>query len=171
MSIVLSPNSIGIVLKTVPFLNLKTHQTVILLDIDGVLTPINNDISQVSDWDWQSYDVEGMEVYFAKDMLDALSDLNVEIKWLTTWEDLANGGPGRIGGWDDKEVLKKKTLNQINKWWKHDFVLDLSSKYQKIIWIDDDNQEYRVKDNVIKFTPNPFIGLSKEDLDHLFWII
>lgn len=137
----------------------------LLLDVDGVLNcvgrrPTNecwNDWTTAMVWD------EQWPICHSQQMADALTSLDVDIHWLTTWEDMANVHIGPLFGWKELPVLKtgyavaaagriyvpnvpyeEFRFDNPTGWWKfemaqrfyHDEVL--AKGEHKMVWIDDD---------------------------------
>lgn len=136
----------------------------LLLDVDGVLNCVGRRPTQESWTDWTTaMCIEKWPICHSQQMADALRELDVDIHWLTTWEDLANEWIGPLFGWEELPVLKTgyahAAAGQIyvpnipyeefkydnpTGWWKfemaqrfyHDEVL--AKGQWQMVWIDDD---------------------------------
>jgi hypothetical protein len=177
-------------------------KTTVLFDVDGVFNvwPAPRKDWEIDQWRERSgwYDLEGdyIEGYWiawAPQLVERVNALteneNVELRWLTTWCDLAarslapriglkSGHEWRIHGTRD---MQHSSLG----WWKallvNDEVKDLIEDGDKVIWIDDDHPIYRVsaeqamagrnRDAFHVFTPLSHTGITAEMMDEIEAII
>jgi hypothetical protein len=111
----------------------------IFLDVDGVLNAVRDNNPQF----WEEWKVEvcdGYEIRHALDMGRALQAIferdDVEVIWLTTWEDTANDWITPLFGWEKFPSI----LNTgADGWWKLEAVKQMwELDKTPFIWIDDD---------------------------------
>lgn len=121
----------------------------LLLDVDGVLNAVNFPHPDFEVWsDYVVVDAEAMAhswtIWYSPTVVETLRSWHesgrVEIQWLTTWEDMANGIEFKpelpefeVAGWRSEPVDEYG-------WWKLAVVKRLRAEQpdRHIIWIDDD---------------------------------
>jgi HAD domain in Swiss Army Knife RNA repair proteins len=153
------------------------NKPLILLDVDGVLNPITATFAGL-DWKFEPEffsDAESgrFKLLLSRQMARALTDLNCEIQWLTTWiydQDHANPNMGKHFGW----WLKIPEIDRSAKHWKYDTVRRTLESHsdRKIIWIDDEGVDFIEifgdlpnSHNLLVISPDLQIGLTKEDIN------
>lgn len=159
-----------------------SNKTIILLDIDGVLNFLGSpkDSFEIIKHDWGKWTIRKP----VKEWLVSLSlNEKVTIMWLSSWGEESNSINKYLSIERFDTCLKNNTSNILRV--KGKAILDLVYKVTntQIIVIDDDynsereNQELvselqntvnevaRRQSNLVYFiTPNPYIGLSEEEL-------
>jgi hypothetical protein len=115
------------------------------LDIDGVLNAFPDPPTD-GKLEWKNERIAGFSIWYSPTVIDfinsAVESGLVEVRWLTTWEHMANAdfapAVGLKGPW---EVMERKgTYPDISGWWK----ADLLQAWRKdnpdapVIWTDDD---------------------------------
>lgn len=111
----------------------------LFLDVDGVISPMPDHRSPLKHWgDWRKCPNVGFHLLLSQTLADALTELGVTIKWLTTWEagEMCNEYISPVLGWDRLEVLPRKGCSE-EPWWKLDAILR-HGLTEPFIWIDDD---------------------------------
>ena len=105
----------------------------LFLDVDGVVCPTRERMdSDVEDF----VSLPGRPaVIWSPRIVEALSELDCTICWLTTWGREANDYLAPAFGWDEKLVLARgsETL-----WWKLDSLLAYQDPQEPFVWIDDE---------------------------------
>lgn len=135
--------------------------TDVLIDVDGVI----NAVTRSPDWDWPADSmrrkkIAGFMITWSDQLISELNMLSVEddieIFWLTTWQDLAveklapNVGLSQGLHWpvigreqfrrDHDWTLGMPRLAQnLNDWWKLDAAQEhYNARRNRFVWIDDD---------------------------------
>lgn len=160
----------------------------LLLDVDGVLNAVDYPHPDFSVWpDYCVVDADALEhtwtIWYSPTVVRTLLEWHesgrVEIQWLTTWEDMANGIGFKpelpeleVAGWRNEPV-------EGYGWWKLAVVKRLRAEqpHRQIIWIDDD-LSYDTEANewldsateaedVWPVRPRTTTGLTPEHLEHI----
>lgn len=141
---------------------------ILFLDVDGVIAPVTK--VPPEHWgDWEECRDAGVSVLLSQRMADALTSLGCTIKWLTTWEGMANC-LADVFGWGVLEVVPRKGCNE-DPWWKLDALLRQLTDDEPFIWCDDDiwDERFAVTDALgaralvaprMMLSPDPFEGLT-----------
>jgi hypothetical protein len=155
-----------------------TDRTVLLLDVDGVLSPF---LAEPPDYftDWQEPENFGFHAPLSKQMADRITSWGVEIVWLTTWEGLANELIAPIFGWDEKETIfrTREDWDGDFGWWKASAAKQWlkDNPVDLLLWFDDDLSEHRrsvanlpiPEDKRLLLSPDRGPGLTPDDLDRV----
>lgn len=112
----------------------------IFLDVDGVLNAVRDSNPQF----WEEWNVEVCDGYYIRHALDmgrALHNIferdDVEVIWLTTWQDTANDWIAPLFGWGNFEAIIDD--GSSTGWWKLEAVQKMwELDKTPFIWIDDD---------------------------------
>lgn len=158
--------------------------TTIYLDVDGVLNafsgrpPKNN-----TQWhgEWSKATVEGFPILWSHELVEAFNSLaerdDVEIKWLTTWQESAATELAPVLGLNggDWFYFTTEDLDDMVNWWK---LVEIQKDIEetapdKVVWIDDDiNYDSATKVwlsttrvPVLAICPNSNHGVSKKHMD------
>lgn len=149
-----------------------TARPLVLLDVDGVLNALPQEGHLPDAWEeWQigdaTADARSWPITFAPAAIKRIVSLHttnaVELRWLTTWGEEANGGLRRLlglpklavaGTYQDEcdvaaacaeaaRALASTTPagpNAGHGWWKHDVLTRLTAAEPErlIVWIDDE---------------------------------
>lgn len=147
-----------------------------LMDVDGVLNAVNYQPSP----DQRREVLNGFAITWTPAITDAIAALHneglVEVRWLTTWADLANDHIGPALGWPDLKVVASPYDASRTAWWKLAYVMDLAVDDQLIVWADDDilgdpdaRNWLKQEDagNVFTICPDTRVGLTMEDVDRV----
>lgn len=159
-------------------------RVIIYLDVDGVINAIRNGTpsqKRTGFKDFRRTTVNGFQIQYAQELIDWLNTVSqiedVEIKWLTTWqEDAPKNLCPAIGlfGWDWEVLGGDLTDWGGVHWWKYKAIREDHAKHKPslAVWIDDDLKlETRAHHwaietaNVIAVIPDALDGLTKEALD------
>lgn len=160
--------------------------TIIYLDVDGVINAIRNGTPSQKRTGFQDFRrevVRGYQIQYAQELVDWLNTLamrpDVTIKWLTTWEHDAAGMLAPQIGLNGQlwEVLTgDQHAWQGRNWWKLGAIRADHEKHKPglAIWIDDDIKLEREAlywaaetENVMAISPDPLDGLTRDDLDQI----
>jgi hypothetical protein len=155
---------------------------IILLDVDGVLNPCPFKAEMSSDWKFEPTFTSktGFKLNLSKEMGRAILDLNCNIIWLTTWildEDFANPEVGVALGWD-KKATAHIDESKTQFFWKTEKAREiLSIPGSKIVWIDDDVNEFinmfknrfdlDPHNRLLAICPDADVGLTKVHIDRI----
>lgn len=161
-------------------------RTIIYLDVDGVINAIRNGTpsqKRTGFKDFRRVVVNGYQIQYAQELIDWLNKLaerdDLEIKWLTTWQDNAPHGLCPAIGLNGQnwEVLGGDLTDWGGvHWWKYKAIREDREKHQPrlAIWIDDDLKlETRAHSwaietaNFLAYSPDPLDGLTLENLSHI----
>lgn len=159
---------------------------IIYLDVDGVINAIRNGTpsqKRTGFKDFRREVVRGFQIQYAQEIIDQLNKLaerdDLEIKWLTTWEEhAANDLSPAIGiNGQHWEVLTGDMHSWSGRdWWKLRAIRDDHAKHQPelAIWIDDDIKREREAiywaaetEGVLAISPFELDGLTSEDLNDI----
>lgn len=160
--------------------------TIIYLDVDGVINAIRNGTPSQKRTGFQDFRrqvVRGYQIQYAQELVDWLNTTaerdDVTICWLTTWEEHAPQELAPALGIDGQnwEVLTGDVHAwQGRNWWKLAAIRDHAGEHKPglAIWIDDDIKLEREAiywaaeaENVMAISPDPLDGLTRDDLDHI----
>lgn len=165
-------------------------KTIVYLDVDGVINSFHKSqtIGWEGEWKWAS--VNGYIIHWYTDLVESLNKLaqmeNVEIKWLTTWQDKAAQDLSPALGiegqyWDVLRASDQDDLFDLrNGWWKlHEIIKDVAiHKPDKVIWLDDDFRHdlsaiewAEHVGNVLPISPFTDWGMTKEDFNDIIEFI
>lgn len=160
---------------------MTTH---IYVDVDGVLNACHRKPWNTNPtWDagrWQSFYANGYCIRYNEEVIDALRALeareDVKMHWLTTWTSrapellsptLGIGADWEVVGIDVPQTYGVGTAGY--HWWKYNVIGEHIQETgpDKIIWIDDDLQHYRIedRDNLLKVAPLLEAGLENHHFD------
>lgn len=148
-----------------------------LMDVDGVLNAVNYEPLL-----YQRREVlNGFAITWTPEITDRIIALHneglVEVRWLTTWAELANEHIGPALGWPaDLIVVASPYAGSRTEWWKLAYAIDLAVDEQRIVWTDDDlssdpdarswlKQEDAA--DVLAICPDTRVGLTMEDVDEI----
>ena len=134
-----------------------TAVPLLLLDVDGVLSPYTSTSSQggSTEWgDWTLPDNIKMHLPLSHTMGDALRATGCEIEWLTTWGDDANRIVAAHLGWPTYPVWRKQQVpggsrlkdDELLGWWKWRWAKARAEEGRPLIWCDDEIGARRVED-------------------------
>lgn len=157
----------------------------IYLDIDGVINSLSkNPPRQNTGWEgeWKKEKIMGYTILWSVELVDCLNALaereDVQIKWLTTWQDQAgeffSPGTGINGADWDFFSTSENALFAYDYWWKlNAIVQDVEeTKPEKVVWIDDElphrmqAQAWLFENNstVLGIGPESTHGLTKKHI-------
>ena len=126
----------------------------ILLDIDGVSNPVRFLPQDSSDWQFEpsfksTKASGGFTLNLSREMAAAILGLGCDIRWLTTWGHHAHFNIGMHFDWINYPVLAEPPESSGmygggSDWlWKPRAVMDfLKDPGDKVVWIDDDADDY-----------------------------
>lgn len=159
------------------------NKSILVIDVDGCLNPVPFDPAMSSDWKFEptfcsSQESGGWPLNLSREMGQTLTDLNCEIKWLTTWildADFANIEIGSALKWKRLNHCPFKQQGFTDIWWKPRAVKELlKDPGPKVVWIDDDIniflQNFEIGEldphnRLLAICPFPAIGITKNDID------
>lgn len=151
-----------------------------LLDVDGVLNVVCHPSRPPRTWSrWSSgtADAHGscFLITFAPDLIAAIRDLHeagaVEVRWLTTWGEHANGGLRELLSLPAFPVAAEPAV--ASAWWKLPCAARVVEEGRPVIWTDDDLRfsataaRWAADMGVLAIAPRPSIGLTPADLDRI----
>lgn len=163
-------------------------KTIVYIDVDGVINSFNES-RKLAGWEgeWKVEKIIGYRIHWYTDLVESLNELakreDVEVKWLTTWQDKAVTElcePLGIEGkyWD---VLYHNTsegdhlFSRGNGWWKLKAIINDYTIHQpdKVVWIDDDFKHEgnaiawvnHMEETVHAVSPFMDIGMTKEEFN------
>lgn len=121
-----------------------------LLDVDGVLNAIEPKPKHVTAWDgYEHADVRAdrstYRISYAPTLVlgirELIEDGNVEVMWLTTWQEHANEALRKLFGFPELAIASTREdfLSPAATWWKLT-VAKRVAKDRPLIWTDDDLQ-------------------------------
>lgn len=167
-------------------------KTIVYIDVDGVINSFSES-RKLSGWEgeWKLAKIIGYNIHWYTDLIESIHELDsrddVEIKWLTTWQDKAVTElcePLSLNGkhWD---VLYSKPHEDLfgrrEGWWKLSAIMkDIAiHNPDKVVWIDDD---FKYEINAIEWaahlgdkmhvvSPSMDIGMTKEDFSGILEFI
>lgn len=155
-----------------------------LLDVDGVINALAKSSTLRllnSGWEnWTQKTVMGYPITYVEDLIKFINIAHnsgkVDIQWLTTWEDndaVYNFLTPELG-LEHFEIAGRQSEHLSNKfsdyshWWKLKVVEELSVDHKKIIWTDDDINQFSQAVNFVNnsphvhaIIPDPRIGLTR----------
>lgn len=165
-----------------------TDIPIVFLDVDGVVNAIGADQSDLKWSIGHANPSDGwsrsFQIRWDQTIIDRLKKLHdegrLEIRWLTTWGNGANGELRALIGLDELVVARHPSTYDMNGrgggWWKQDYVeffLASEEGSRKIIWVDDElgwNREASkwAEDNgILVIGPPEYTGLTHEMLDSI----
>lgn len=167
-------------------------KTIVYIDVDGVINSFRKAF-QGTGWtgQWKLETINGYKIHWYTELVDALNELasreDVEVKWLTTWQDKAASDLAPVLGIEGQywDVLYPEDQDDLfdltNGWWKlHAIIKDyVYHKPDKVVWIDDDfKYEPNARDwvenmNGVVHAISPFTdwGMTKEDFSGIIEFI
>lgn len=144
----------------VPLAPLGRQRPLLLLDVDGVLNPLN--IHCPDTWpDFKRVNVSGFDLWLSREMGQALNRIDANIVWCSTW-------------CDDPAGLTKieRHLGLSPHWegswgrafqWKSDMAQYALEHFALVVWIDDD-EPCESSSNLLRVTPDGGKGLQRHDI-------
>jgi hypothetical protein len=159
-------------------------KTIIYIDVDGVINSFHQSFKGTG-WsgDYRLKKIIGYKIRWYTDLVDSLNELakreDVEVKWLTTWQDKAVtdlcpalGIEGQY--WDVLYAADQEDLFDLsNGWWKLRAIIKDYTIHQpdKVVWIDDDIKYEgnalawinHMEDTVHAVSPFTDWGMTKEE--------
>lgn len=158
------------------------EKPIIVLDVDGVLNPWVFDPQDCPDWAFEKHRLDGFQVYLSRDMCQALTDLRVDIFWLSTWMmdgDLCNSLIAPAAGLPQMPCLPLADYT-IDSMYSNGpsstekkaaaMTLLVAKPGPKVIWIDDDAFDIQVFDpheRILRLVPNAAVGLTKDNIQEI----
>jgi len=137
--------------------------------------------------------VQRYKIHWYTDLVEELNKLskmeNVEVKWLTTWQDKAASDLSNALGiegqyWDvlyHDESEGDHLFSRHNGWWKLKAIIKdyTINQPDKVVWIDDD---FKYEGNAMEWTafmdgvvhpvsPDGDLGMTKEEFDGIIEFI
>lgn len=158
-----------------------------LLDVDGVINACTKNPDR-SIWpldQWTAYRVRKMPILVARPVVEFITAAHeagtVEIRWHTTWQDMANELAAEVGlptfPIADAPEYRTWDLDRAAGWWKLPAAKRvLTDEKRPLIWTDDDityslgrrgQDEMRALGPALLIGPNERTGLTPK---HLRWI-
>lgn len=161
-------------------------EAILLLDIDGVLSPFPFSAERSSDWKFEPefiscVDGRMFRLTLSKEMGQAIAGLGCGIRWLTTWCDHAHPNVGQHFGWP-KYPVAGRPRGMSDFTWKPATVFDLVHKHSgPLVWIEDEAEDYYEgylkrafeqtpldnPDRLIIVGPESKVGLTKDALEYV----
>lgn len=169
-------------------------KTIVYIDVDGVINSFSES-RKLSGWEgeWKLAKVMKYNIHWYTDLVESINALasmdDVQVKWLTTWQDKAVTElcePLGIEGkyWD---VLYHDAsegdhlFSRQTGWWKLKAIIrDMAIHApDKVVWIDDD-LKYEINacewtshlgDKILPVSPFMDIGMTKEDFSGIIEFI
>lgn len=139
------------------------------LDVDGVLNPYATATKPTTWSDYDRHMTNGYLVWLSAELGKALLELDVEIVWATTWNDLANRCIGPLVGFPKLPVLHYDWQNlpwDDRGCGKLPCVSAAAGQHRPLVWIDDDHGQHdfawadeRIGPTLL-ITPSPALGLT-----------
>jgi hypothetical protein len=113
-----------------------------LLDVDGVINAFDETRPVLGDWDdWKTFTARGFPIRYSPAMVSRILALHqagtVEVRWLTTWGQMANTALTEFG-LPQFAVAAEQPIREVEGWWKYPTARDLFEQGHAIIWTDDD---------------------------------
>lgn len=150
-----------------------------LLDVDGVLNAVSKEGDRTAWKDWQKgyAHAGGTEwpILFSPSVTGFIERMHaagrVEVRWLTTWEDDANGELRELLGFTKEfEVAGRRGFGS-SRWWKFDAAQRVRENEpdRPLIWTDDDLGFEReaaswASRHGLGITPQTHLGLTPKHL-------
>lgn len=145
----------------------------IYLDIDGVLNPFDYPPAELPWPDYKEHVVYAggtrFHLLLSQMMATALTELDAEIVWTTTWQEDAET-VGREIGIEGRDYL------ELGRTWKLGAIMnDLHDNPGPYVWIDDDEVDAYSKDDLsrvhdfpqLAIRPYPNVGLTPGDIESI----
>lgn len=141
-------------------LNPALSETLLCLDIDGVLSPLGPENNEWVGW----LPVAGT-TQVSSEMLSAITDLGVSMAWLTTWGDEA---PSAFAGLLASDIPVLPRPAESDTWWKIDALLTYLSGHRevrRVAFVDD----HLAREDDLGITHAETLGEALDDLgiEHL----
>ena len=167
-------------------------KTIVYIDVDGVINSFHQSKTIGWEGEWKLAKVIGYKIHWYTDLVEELNKLsemeNVEVKWLTTWQDKAVtdlcpalGIEGTF--WDVLYAADQEDLFDLsNGWWKLSAIMKDVAIHEpdKIVWIDDDFKyernaigwsEHLGPEKILPISPFTDWGMTKEDFSDIIEFI
>ncbi len=145
----------------------------VLLDVDGVISPMPQDGRFPSEWrNWDHIDVPWRfsQLHLSLEMGIALGHLSAELCWLTTWDDAANDIIAPRFGWNPLPVVRRHPYPAVVG--KYRAVSEYATMGESFVWAEDDIPAlaidvplFDVGFPYLVVNPDPTIGLTKADVE------
>lgn len=167
-------------------------KTIVYIDVDGVINSFRK-AHHGTKWygEYKLEVINGYKIRWYTDLVESLNELakreDVEVKWLTTWQDKAASDLSPVLGIEGQywDVLYPEDQDDLfdltNGWWKlHAIIKDyVYHKPDKVVWIDDD---FKYERNAVEWVQamdgivhavSPFTdwGMTKEDFSGIIEFI
>ena len=168
--------------------------TIVYIDVDGVINSFKES-RKLTGWqgEWRVDTVMGYKIHWYTDLVEELNKLaameDVQVKWLTTWQDKAVselcpalGIEGKY--WDvlyHDESEGDHLFSRNNGWWKLKAIIRDYTIHQpdKVVWIDDD---FKYEGNAMEWaafmeetvhavSPDGDLGMTKEEFNDIIEFI
>jgi len=157
----------------------------LLLDVDGVINIYPS--ANIDQYETPSryFEANGYLINWNPAIMERLLSFDLEVNWLTTWQDDANKFIGPEVGIPESHVLSHLTRQEMfdylrggNGWWKLPFAKDAYADAiendHRIVWIDDDiDISAQAREFIDETDPNtllaisPVYGITVEHLDKI----
>ena len=125
----------------------------------------------------------GYMINYSPSLLKRITDLHhdgvVTVKWLTTWQSLANTHLREIFGFNEDLEVEGGDCDMDNwSWWKFPIAKEAVGKYDRVIWTDDDIVFSSAAVDFVNYTDDsklkaiaPYPCLTHEQMDSIeSWI-
>lgn len=160
---------------TVEHMGIDDKRPIGFFDVDGVLSPYG---TPPDTWvTWEPIPHTGFRAEFSPEMLTAVFGLNVEHRWLSTWEELTE----RINGWGGVPegipyIRRAQPEGTGLGWWKAEHVSHaLRTTERRAVWVDDEigkhqdaaTRTLRQSDRVLIIAPDRNVGLTPDHIDQI----
>lgn len=152
-----------------------TEKPLWLVDVDGVL----NAVCMTCGPGQRRERLNGYGITWTPAVTDRILGLHteglVELRWLTTWAELANEHIGPAFGWPSLEVVAGPydMSTSAAEWWKLGHVQALAGD-RRIVWTDDDIHYdpetcdwLKTQPNILPISPNTTVGLTNDHIDKI----
>lgn len=159
---------------------LPTGIPIWLLDVDGVLNAVCHPRRPPRTWrHWSTGTAcaggERFAITFAPELMAGIRKLQdpavVEVRWLTTWGNDANGGLRKLLGLPAFPVAGEP--EQASAWWKLPCAVRTAAEGRPMIWTDDDlgysatASRWAAELGILAIAPDPGVGLTPADLERI----
>jgi hypothetical protein len=150
----------------------------LLLDVDGVLNALAFEPPDGHWTDWQDDLVNGFHITWSPSVVDFVAALHrrgVEVQWLTTWGQAAQGQLSATLKLPQFPVLGEHGFELTETWWKLDLV---RAAYEldrvPFVWIDDEiDFDFETTewlrtlpaDQFLAVTPDSMTGIDAADIE------